>query len=193
MKLGALKESAERADTTAAEIRAAEEQLDACEEKCSELESDVIRARRERRKQMFREIDTARSDARRLAEEQNAALEELNDRQNDLRESIFGRRSAASVEAEAEKDLSRLEELNTEKKASLLWLPAMLCFLIALAGAVVYQQVYTHIAVILAAAVFCLAAMVFFALYVRQRSTWHRRKHRRFCGNTKLTMSKTLF
>lgn len=171
MKLGALKESAERADTTAAEIRAAEEQLDACEEKCSELESDVIRARRERRKQMFREIDTARSDARRLAEEQNAALEELNDRQNDLRESIFGRRSAASVEAEAEKDLSRLEELNTEKKASLLWLPAMLCFLIALAGAVVYQQVYTHIAVILAAAVFCLAAMVFFALYVRQRST----------------------
>ena len=171
MKLGALKESAERADTTAAGIRAAEEQLDACEEKCSELESDVIRARRERRKQMFREIDTARSDARRLAEEQNAALEELNDRQNDLRESIFGRRSAASVEAEAEKDLSRLEELNTEKKASLLWLPAMLCFLIALAGAVVYQQVYTHIAVILAAAVFCLAAMVFFALYVRQRST----------------------
>ena len=171
MKLGALKESAERADTTAAEIRAAEEQLDACEEKCSELESDVIRARRERRKQMFREIDTARSNARRLAEEQNAALEELNDRQNDLRESIFGRRSAASVEAEAEKDLSRLEELNTEKKASLLWLPAMLCFLIALAGAVMYQQVYTHIAVILAAAVFCLAAMVFFALYVRQRST----------------------
>ena len=171
MKLGALKESAERADTTAAEIRTAEEQLDACEEKCSELESDVIQARRERRKQMFREIDTARSDARRLAEEQNAALEELNDRQNDLRESIFGRRSAASVEAEAEKDLSRLEELNTEKKASLLWLPAMLCFLIALAGAVVYQQVYTHIAVILAAAVFCLAAMVFFALYVRQRST----------------------
>ena len=171
MKLGALKESAERADTTAAGIRAAEEQLDACEEKCSELESDVIRARRERRKQMFREIDTARSDARRLAEEQNAALEELNDRQNDLRESIFGRRSAAAVEAEAEKDLSRLEELNTEKKASLLWLPAMLCFLIALAGAVVYQQVYTHIAVILAAAVFCLAAMVFFALYVRQRST----------------------
>ena len=144
MKLGALKESAERADTTAAEIRAAEEQLDACEEKCSELESDVIRARRERRKQMFREIDTARSDARRLAEEQNAALEELNDRQNDLRESIFGRRSAASVEAEAEKDLSRLEELNTEKKASLLWLPAMLCFLIALAGAVMYQQVYTQ-------------------------------------------------
>ena len=171
MKLGALKESAERADTTAAEIRAAEEQLDACEEKCSELESNVIRARRERRKQMFREIDTARSDARRLAEEQNAALEELNDRQNDLRESIFGRRSAAAVEAEAEKDLSRLEELNTEKKASHLWLPAMLCFLIALAGAVVYQQVYTHIAVILAAAVFCLAAMVFFALYVRQRST----------------------
>ena len=171
MKLGALKESAERADTTAAEIRAAEEQLDACEEKCSELESDVIRARRERRKQMFREIDTARSNARRLAEEQNAALEELNDRQNDLRESIFGRRSAAAVEAEAEKDLSRLEELNTEKKASLLWLPAMLCFLIALAGAVVYQQVYTHIAVILAAAVFCLAAMVFFALYIRQRST----------------------
>ena len=171
MKLGALKESAERADTTAAEIRAAEEQLDACEEKCSELESDVIRARRERRKQMFREIDTARSNARRLAEEQNAALEELNDRQNDLRESIFGRRSAAAVEAEAEKDLSRLEELNTEKKASLLWLPAMLCFLIALAGAVMYQQVYTHIAVILAAAVFCLAAMVFFALYVRQRST----------------------
>ena len=46
----------------------------------------------------------------------------------------------------------------------------MLCFLLALAGAVVYQQMFTHLAVILVAAVFCVAAMVFFAFYVRQRS-----------------------
>ena len=169
-KINDLKESIERADTTAAEIRAAEEQLDECEEKCSELESDVIRARKERRKQMFRDIDAARAEARLLAEEQNAALEELNDRRNDLRESLFGRRSAASVEAEAEKDLSRLEELSTEKKPSLLWLPALLCFLLALAGAVVYQQVFNHIAVIIAAAFFCLLAVVFLGIYIRQHS-----------------------
>ena len=170
IKINDLKESIERADTTAAEIRAAEEQLDECEEKCGELESDVIRARKERRKQMFRDIDAARAEARLLAEEQNAALEELNDRRNDLRESLFGRRSAASVEAEADKDLSRLEELSTEKKPSILWLPALLCFLLALAGAVVYQQVFNHIAVIIAAAVFCLLALVFMGLYIRQRS-----------------------
>ena len=169
-KINDLKESIERADTTAAEIRAAEEQLDECEEKCSELESDVIRARKERRKQMFRDIDAARGEARLLAEEQNAALEELNDRRNDLRESLFGRRSAASVEAEAEKDLSRLEELSTEKKPSLLWLPALLCFLLALAGAVVYQQVFNHTAVIIAAAFFCLLAVVFLGIYIRQHS-----------------------
>ena len=169
-KINDLKESIERADTTAAEIRAAEEQLDECEEKCSELESVVIRARKERRKQMFRDIDAARAEARLLAEEQNAALEELNDRRNDLRESLFGRRSAASVEAEAEKDLSRLEELNTEKKPSLLWLPALLCFLLALAGAVLYQQVFDHIAVIIAAAFFCLLAVVFLGIYIRQHS-----------------------
>ncbi|MBQ3373381.1 MAG: AAA family ATPase [Oscillospiraceae bacterium] len=170
VKINDLRESIERADKTAAEIRAAEEQLDECEEKCSELESDVIRARKERRKQMFRDIDAARAEARLLAEEQNAALEELNDRRNDLRESLFGRRSADSVEAEAEKDLSRLEELSTEKKPSILWLPALLCFLLALAGAVVYQQVFTHIAVIIAAAVFCLLALVCLGLYIRQRS-----------------------
>ena len=169
-KINELKESIERADTTAAEIRAAEEQLDECEEKCSELESVVIRARKERRKQMFRDIDAARAEARLLAEEQNAALEELNDRRNDLRESLFGRRSAASVEAEAEKDLSRLEELSTEKKPSLLWLPALLCFLLALAGAVLYQQVFDHIAVIIAAAFFCLLAVVFLGIYIRQHS-----------------------
>ena len=169
-KINDLKESIERADTTAAEIRAAEEQLDECEEKCSELESVVIRARKERRKQMFRDIDAARAEARLLAEEQNAALEELNDRRNDLRESLFGRRSAASVEAEAEKDLSRLEELSTEKKPSLLWLPALLCFLLALAGAVLYQQVFDHIAVIIAAAFFCLLAVVFLGIYIRQHS-----------------------
>jgi hypothetical protein len=170
VKINDLKESIERADTTAAEIRAAEEQLDECEEKCSELESDVIRARKERRKQMFRDIDAARAEARLLAEEQNAALEELNDRRNDLRESLFGRRSAASVEAEAEKDLSRLEELSTEKKPSLLWLPALLCFLLALAGAVLYQQVFNHIAVIITAAFFCLLAVVFLGIYIRQHS-----------------------
>lgn len=170
VKINDLRESIERADKTAAEIRAAEEQLDECEEKCSELEADVIRARKERRKQMFRDIDAARAEARLLAEEQNAALEELNDRRNDLRESLFGRRSADSVEAEAEKDLSRLEELSTEKKPSILWLPALLCFLLALAGAVVYQQVFTHIAVIIAAAVFCLLALVCLGLYIRQRS-----------------------
>ena len=169
-KINDLKESIERADTTAAEIRAAEEQLDECEEKCSELESVVIRARKERRKQMFRDIDAARAEARLLAEEQNAALEELNDRRNDLRESLFGRRSAASVEAEAEKDLSRLEELSTEKKPSLLWLPALLCFLLALAGAVLFQQVFDHIAVIIAAAFFCLLAVVFLGIYIRQHS-----------------------
>ena len=170
VKINDLKESIERADTTAAEIRAAEEQLDECEDKCSELESNIIRARRERRKQMFHDIDAARAEARLLAEEQNAALEELNDRRNDLRESLFGRRSAASVEAEAEKDLSRLEELSTEKKPSLMWLPALLCFILALAGAVLYQQVFNHIAVIIAAAFFCLLAVVFLGIYIRQHS-----------------------
>ena len=169
-EIEALKGTIEKADATAAGIRAAEEQLAVCEENCDELETAVIRARKERRKQVFREIEDARSEARRLAEEQNAALEELNDRRNELRESIFGRRSAAAVEAEAEKDLSRLEELGGEEKPSLMWIPAIVCFLLALAGAVAYQQAYPYLAVILGAAFFCLLAMVFFGIYVRRRS-----------------------
>ena len=169
-EIEALKETINKADATAAEIRTAEEQLAACEESCNELETAVIRARKERRKQVFREIEEARSEARRLAEEQNAALEELNDRRNDLRESLFGRRSAASVEAEAEKDLARLEELGKDEKPSLMWIPALLCFLLALAGAAAYQQAYPYLALILGAAFLCALAIVFFGVYIRRHS-----------------------
>lgn len=165
-----LAKTIDTADRSALGIREAEEKLSELETECSELETAVIQERKQRRKRVLAEISDAREEARRLTDEQNFALEELNDRRNDLRKSLFGRRSAEDVEAEAERDLERLDQLGSLGRAGKMWIPALIFFLLAMAGAIVYDQVISHVAVIVVAALFCLAAIVFFVLFASQRS-----------------------
>ena len=157
-------------EKTAETIRTSEEQLNKCEADCSTLEAEVIQARKEHRNRLFREINSTRTEARQLADEQNAALEELSDRRDDLRQSLFGRRKAELVEAEAEEDIRRLEALKEENRTNFFWIPTFLLFLCAFAGVVLYQQLFPYTAVIIAAAAMCLGAIVFLSLYVRRRA-----------------------
>ena len=165
-----LAKTIDEADRSAADIREAEGKLAELQTECSELETEVILERKQRRKRVLAEITEAREEARRLTEEQNCALEELHDKRNDLRRSLFGRRSAEDVEAEAERDMERLDQLSTLGRAGKMWIPAILFFLLALIGAVVYDQLIREVYVIVIAAVLCLTALVFFVLFVSQRS-----------------------
>ena len=169
-QIGELQNNISEAEKTAETIRTSEEQLNQCEADCSTLEAEVIQARKEHRNRLFREINSTRTEARQLADEQNAALEELSDRRDDLRQSLFGRRKAELVEAEAEEDIRRLEELKEENRTNFFWIPTFLLFLCAFAGVVLYQQLFPYTAVIIAAAAMCLGAIVFLSLYVRRRA-----------------------
>ena len=169
-QIGELQNNISEAEKTAETIRTSEEQLNQCEADCSTLEAEVIQARKEHRNRLFREINSTRSEARQLADEQNAALEELSDRRDDLRQSLFGRRKAELVEAEAEEDIRRLEALKEENRTNFFWIPTFLLFLCAFAGVVLYQQLFPYTAVIIAAAAMCLGAIVFLSLYVRRRA-----------------------
>ena len=166
-----LNETIEAAEEAARSIEAAEQELASCEKTCEQLESALTQERKEHRKQIFRELRSAREETKRLSDEQNEALEELSERKNDLRRSIFGRRSAEEVAAEAEKDLARLEHLDAAQRTGFWWIPALLCFLLAIAGAVVYDRVLSMPAVIIVAVILCLAALVFFLFYIRQRTS----------------------
>ena len=165
-----LNETIASADEAAEKVKNAEQELSLCRKQCDELETAVIQERKQHRQQIFHELSTAREEMKRLSEEQNDALEELNERRNDLRRSIFGRRTSEEVEAEAEQDLSTLEELDAQSRTVWFWIPALICFLLALAGAVVYDSVLAYTAVIIVSAALCIAALVFFILYVRQRA-----------------------
>ena len=169
-QIGELQNNISEAEKTAETIRTSEEQLNQCEADCSTLEAEVIQARKEHRNRLFREINSTRTEARQLADEQNAALEELSDRRDDLRQSLFGRRKAELVEAEAEEDIRRLEALKEENRTNYFWIPTFLLFLCAFAGVVLYQQLFPYTAVIIAAAAMCLGAIVFLSLYVRRRA-----------------------
>lgn len=169
-QIGELQNNISEAEKTAETIRTSEEQLNQCEADCSTLEAEVIQARKEHRNRLFREINSTRTEARQLADEQNAALEELSDRRDDLRQSLFGRRKAELVEAEAEEDIRRLEALKEESHTNFFWIPTFLLFLCAFAGVVLYQQLFPYTAVIIAAAAMCLGAIVFLSLYVRRRA-----------------------
>lgn len=169
-QIGWLDETIEAADEAAKTIEEAEEQLKEYEKTCEELEAALTQERKEHRKQIFQELRKAREEAKILSEEQNEALEELSERRNDLRRSLFGRRSAEEVEKEAERDLARLEQLEAAQRFCFWWIPALVCFLLAVAGAAIYERVLDAVAVIAAAAIFCVAALVFFVLYIRQRT-----------------------
>ncbi len=167
-KIEQISDAIKTADGVAVRIREAEAELLTQRKECEGLEAEVIGERRQYRKQIFQEIEQARKEAKRLSEEQNKALEELSNRHDELRKSLFGRRRAEEVEAEAETDLERLKELESQSRPGKLWIPALLCFLFALAAAVVYDQGYRYIVVIIAAGVLCAGALVFFVLFIRK-------------------------
>ena len=148
-----------------------EEELAEAQRDCAALENAVTDARKEHRRAVIGGLNDARSEARRLSSEQNAALAELNDRRDALRQSIFGPRKGEDVEAQASRDMEEIRSLRDGMKRGVSVVPVILFFILALAGAVAFEKLFHHLAVIIAAGVFCIAALVFLFLFVRNRQS----------------------
>ena len=158
------------ADDMARAVCSEEKQLSECEEECAKTEYSLVMERRRYRKKIMQEISAAREDVRKLSENQNNALEELYDRRSELQRSIFKRRSMEEVEADAEKDLSELQRLEASGRIGLIWIPAVLCFLISLFGVYYYQHFNSFVQVLVLSAVFCAAAILLFVIMIRKLS-----------------------
>ena len=169
-KLNQISQTLEAAVETAREIETGEAKLTDCKKQCSEIENDLIRERRAHRKKIMQEISSARDKARTLSEEQNQALEELMERRADLQKSIFKRRNMEEVEEEAENDLLMIQQLQASARIGLIWIPTVICFLLSLLGAYIYQNVYPMLAVVIISALFCLAAIVLMGVVLRKYS-----------------------
>lgn len=146
-----------------------QEQLEDAQLECLSLETAVTDARKQHRKEIIGGLTEARRQARELAEKQNDALNVLTDLRDEMRRSIFGPRSAEDVEEQAESDMAELERLESSKGKVLSVLPVMICFIFALAGAIVYEKCFHYTAVIAAAGLICLTAMFFLFRYISNR------------------------
>lgn len=157
---------------SAEKLESMEEQLYSARKECRRLESAVTDARKQHRREIIGGLTEARNEERRLIDEQNRALSDLDDCKEQLRRSPFGLRPAADVEAEAEKDLEEIDRLRESRGKTVSVIPVLIFLLLTIAGAVVYEEFFHHYAVIAACAVMAVAAIVFlFRLISSRRST----------------------
>ena len=169
-KLEELSNTISLADEMAKAVDSEEKLLSECEEECTETEYALVTERRQYRKKVMQEISEARDEVRKLSDNQNTALEELHERRSELQRSIFRRRSMEEVEADAEKDILQLQQLESSARIGIIWLPAVLCFLVSLFGVYYYQHFYPSLFILIGSAVFCIAAVILFVFMLRKIS-----------------------
>ena len=150
------------------EIGRTEEALNEARERCAVLEREVNESRRKQRRDALEKLNSGRTALRECSEQHDEALAELSSAKDELRKSSFGNASPEQVEEDVKDDLLELDELKALalKKASPLL--AILFFLLAAAGATLYT-VYSNIVYVIAAAVFCVAAVFFILRWAKLR------------------------
>ena len=169
-KLEELSNTISLADEMAKAVDSEEMLLTECEEECTETEYALVTERRQYRKKVMQEISEARDEVRKLSDNQNTALEELHERRSELQRSIFRRRSMEEVEADAEKDILQLQQLESSARIGIIWLPAVLCFLVSLFGVYYYQHFYPSLFILIGSVVFCVAAVILLVFMIRKIS-----------------------
>ncbi|MDO5444361.1 MAG: AAA family ATPase [Eubacteriales bacterium] len=159
IQLESVNQSAEKLDEL-------EEQLAVSRMECISLENAVTEARKQHRKAIIGGLTEARNEERKLIEEQNKALSELDDCREELRRSVFGSRPSEEVEAEAENDLQEVELLQHNIAGTFSVIPVIILLMLAAVGAIIYENFFRYLTVIIACAVVSVAAIVFLFRFI---------------------------
>ena len=158
-----------------------EEELEESRRKCAQLEQAVMDSRRRQRKDALDRLNSGRGALRQVSAEHDSAMAELSQAREELRQSPFGDQNPEQLEKQVRGDLERLRELAQPRKGSRVLLPMLLCFLLAAALAALYTY-YELIPLIVAAGIFCLAALAGPAVSASSRT--RRRRGACFSKNT---------
>lgn len=151
------------------DVESLEKQLDETKARCTLLEQEVTDARRRQRREALDRLNAGRAELQRSSEEHDAAMTLLSQRREELGASPFGSREPGELEAEVQTDLDELDELRgaAAKKPKPLW--GVLLMVLAVAAAALYTSLDV-LAFMIAAAVFCVGAIVMLLRYGKDRS-----------------------
>ena len=160
------------------ELERLDGELKARQQEAQQMEQAVIEARKRQRRDALNRLNRGRTELYASGEAYDRAIGELSQRRQELRESGFGSRSLPEVEKEVRRDLEQLREIGNPTLPGRRLIPALLCFLAAVACAAFYTA-YELLPLIIAAGVLCAAAVVLLLRYGRLRQAVQKAQEQR--------------
>ena len=155
-------------DDTVSEIAELEARLEESAERCAALENDVTDSRKRQRRASLEKLSGGRAELRTAAEAHDGALAELARAKDARHTGPFGAMDADEADARAAADLARLDALRANSRPKGAPWAAVICFILAVVGAALYTG-FQSPALIVFAALFCVAAVVLLMRYSKLR------------------------
>jgi len=121
------------------DVEELERRLESTRLRCTELEQAVIESRKKQRKLALDRLNSGRSTLKHRSDEHDAAMAELSECRQALREGPFGDISPAELEPRLRRDMERLARLKKDGAAKCSPLPAILLFILAAAAAAAFS------------------------------------------------------
>ena len=154
-------------ENSVSSVQEMESRLAEARQECGSLEQQVTEARRRQRADALNRLRDGRTLVQERSDSHDAALAEVSRAKEALRRSEFGDRTGEELRSEIEADRKTLESLADKEPVGRSGLfPAILCSFLAILTAAFYGA-SSNIALILAAAVCCIFAILFFLRYSR--------------------------
>ena len=164
---GRMDETQRRLEEMSGSIQDADEleaRLQQKQAECVRLEKDMGESRRRQRREALERLSRGKNQMEESSARHDEALARLAQLRDELRRDRFGLRDPDELEAEAGEDLKSLAELRTAYSRKNSPLFAMVFMVLAIAFAAMYAQLQ-NIGLIIAAGVFCVAALIFLFRY----------------------------
>jgi len=146
-----------------------EQKLEQTRRRCTELEEAVTESRKKQRRLALDRLNSGRAALRHRSDEHDAAMAELAEKRQALRESPFGSVELEELEERLEQDMETLRTLKQAGNAKPSPLPAVILFVIAVAAAAAYTFLDSFVFIILAA-VLTVGALLMFMKFSRARN-----------------------
>lgn len=150
------------------EIQLLEERLSKTREECARLEEQVTESRKKQRRESLDKLNAGRAELNACSQAHDDAMEALSLRREELRSSDFGNRRPQELEEEVSQDLETLESLADTATGRKPLLPAIICFILAIAATALYTSLQS-IPLIICAALLGIGAVVLLLRYTKLR------------------------
>ncbi|MBO6041482.1 MAG: AAA family ATPase, partial [Oscillospiraceae bacterium] len=152
------------------DVQKLEKELEETRQDCARLEEAVTESRKRQRREAINRLNSGRGRMQAASDMHDESLALLSERREELRQSDFGEIPLNELQEQVQADREELQALERRRKAGKALWPAIVCFLLAAIAAAVYTY-RQLIPLMIAAGVFCAAAVVLLLRYSKARQT----------------------